>query len=214
VEIGHDAFLRAWDRLREWVDEAREDLRTQRQLATAAREWLDGGRDPSFLVRGARLERFESMRSGSGLALTPREREFLHASVAEQAARQARERELERRSLRRLRALVAVLASAALVAAGLTVFAFDQRADAERERRTAVARELASAAVANLDEDAERSVLLALEAVEQTRAADGSMLPEAKEALHPGGRCLPDRVARARIGRRARVEPGRQAVRD
>jgi WD40 repeat protein/serine/threonine protein kinase/DNA-binding winged helix-turn-helix (wHTH) protein len=184
VEIAHDALLRAWDRLREWVAEARDDLRTQRQLAAAAREWLDAGRDPSFLVRGTRLERFESMRSSSGLALTPREREFLDTSVAEQAARQARERELERRSLRRLRALVAVLAAAALVAAGLTVFAFDQRADAEHERRTAVARELASAAVANLDEDAERSVLLALEAVDQTRAADGSVLPEAKEALH------------------------------
>jgi hypothetical protein len=178
VEIAHDALLRAWDRLREWVAEARDDIRTQRQLATATREWLDAGRDPSFLARGARLERFKSLPDGSGLALTPAEREFLDASVAEETARQARERELERRSLRRLRALVAVLAAAALVAGALTIFAFDQRSDADRERRVAVARELAAAAVANLDEDAERSVLLALEAVEHTRDADGSVLPE------------------------------------
>ena len=77
-----------------------------------------------------------------------------------------------------------MLAGAALVAGALTLFAFGQRADAERERRTAVARGLASAAVANLEVDAERSVLLALEAVDHTRAADGSVLPEAEDALH------------------------------
>ena len=80
MEIAHDALLRAWDRLREWVTEARDDLRTQRQLATAAREWLEAGRDPSFLVRGARLERFESLPRGSGLSLTPAERKFLDVS--------------------------------------------------------------------------------------------------------------------------------------
>jgi WD40 repeat protein/serine/threonine protein kinase len=191
VEIAHDALLQAWDRLREWISEAREDLEMQRQLAAAAREWLQAGRDPSFLVRGSRLERLETWRREAGLALTPGELEFIDAAVSErervraaEATRVARERELERRSLRRLRVLAAVVAVAAVVAGGLAVFAFDQRADAESERRIAVARELASAAVANLDEDAERSVLLALEAVEHTRAADGSVLPEAREALH------------------------------
>jgi WD40 repeat protein/DNA-binding SARP family transcriptional activator len=191
VEIAHDALLRAWDRLREWISEAREDLQTQRQLAAAAREWLEAGRDPSFLVRGSRLERLETWRREAGLALTRGELEFVDASAmerdrvrAQEAARAARERELEGRSLRRLRVLVGVVAAAAVVAGGLAAFAFDQRSDAERERRVAVARELASAAVANLDEDAERSVLLALEAVEHTRAADGSVLPEAREALH------------------------------
>jgi WD40 repeat protein/DNA-binding SARP family transcriptional activator len=191
VEIGHDALLAAWDRLREWVAEAREDLRTQRQVAAAAREWRDAGHDPSFLVRGARLDRFEAWRDGAELALTPEEAEFVEASVAERdrlqaedAARQARERELERRSLRRLRGLVAVLAVAAVAAGALTVFAFEQRDDAERERRTAVARGLASAALASLETDAERSILLALEAIAHTRSADGSVLPEAREALH------------------------------
>jgi WD40 repeat protein len=191
VEIAHDALLRAWDRLREWISAAREDLQAQRQLAAAARDWLEAGRDTSFLVRGSRLERLETWRREAGLALTRGEREFVDASVmerdrvrAEEAARASRERELERRSLQRLRILAAVVAMAALVAGGLAVFAFGQRADAERERRVAVARELAAAAVGNLDEDAERSVLLALEAVEHTRTADGSVLPEAREALH------------------------------
>ncbi len=55
---------------------------------------------------------------------------------------------------------------------------------AEQEARTATARELAAAAVANLETDPELAVLLARRAVEETRDVDGSVLPEAEEALH------------------------------
>jgi len=71
-----------------------------------------------------------------------------------------------------------------VVAGGLALFAVDQRPGADRERRIAVTRELAAAAVANLDVDAERSILLALAAVEESRAEGGSVAPEAVEALH------------------------------
>src|SRR5918996_1667574 len=60
----------------------------------------------------------------------------------------------------------------------------EERDAAEREGRVATARELAAAAVANLDVDPERSVLLALAAVDHTRSVDGSVLPEAEQALH------------------------------
>ena len=52
------------------------------------------------------------------------------------------------------------------------------------KRGSSRARELAAAAVANLDVDAERSILLAIEAVDTTRSVDGSVLPEARDALH------------------------------
>jgi WD40 repeat protein len=48
----------------------------------------------------------------------------------------------------------------------------------------AAARELAAAADANLDVDPERSMLLAIAAIEETRSVDGSVLREAEEALH------------------------------
>ena len=83
-----------------------------------------------------------------------------------------------------MRALVAVLAAAALVAAGLIVVANGQRENAAREARVASARELAAAAIANLDVDPERSILLAMAAVDRTRSIDGSVLPDAEEALH------------------------------
>jgi WD40 repeat protein len=69
------------------------------------------------------------------------------------------------------------------VAGTLTVIAMNQNQRAEREARTAEARELAAAAVNNLDVDPERSILLAMEAIRRTRV-DGLVLPEAEEALH------------------------------
>jgi WD40 repeat protein/class 3 adenylate cyclase len=191
IELAHEAMLTAWPRLHRWIDAARDDLRTERRVAAAARDWIEADRDPSFLLGGSRLEQAEAWQEGSGLAVTPEEREYLDASRAErerrtadEEARRAHEEELERRSFRRLRALVAVLGVAALVAIGLTVFATNERGRAEREERNATARELAAASVANLEVDPERSILLALEAIDRTRSVDGTVLPEAEEALH------------------------------
>src|SRR6185436_1848595 len=118
------------------------------------------------------------------LALSDADRAYVAEGVEVQRAVSERERALERRSVRRLRSLVALGVAAALVATTLTVVAVNQRGRAENEARVSLARELASAAVANLDVDAERSVLLAIEAVDTTRSVDGSVRPEAKDALH------------------------------
>jgi WD40 repeat protein/DNA-binding SARP family transcriptional activator len=198
VEVAHEALLREWARLHGWIEGAREDLRTHRRLATSTRDWLHAGRESSFLLGGGRLEQLERWWKSSSLSFTRDEHDFLDASFgerdrrrAEENAREAREQALERRSMTRLRALLAVFAAAALVASGLTVFALGQRGEARRESsraeleaRVAGARELAAAAVANLEVDPERSIVLALEAVERTRSVDGAVLPEAEEALH------------------------------
>jgi WD40 repeat protein/DNA-binding SARP family transcriptional activator len=191
VEIAHEALLSAWRRLRTWIHEAREDLRQDRGLARAAAEWRASDGDASFLMRGARLEQVETWAATTDLAIGRPERAYLKASVDqrdrerdEEEGRRQREAHIERRSARRLRGLVAVFAAATLIAGSLTVVAANQSERAEREARIATARELASAAVANLDVDAELSVLLAVEAVETTRSTEGTVLPEAEEALH------------------------------
>jgi WD40 repeat protein len=158
---------------------------------SAATEWAAGGRDGSFLLRGARLAQIASWAEATNLALSSNEDEYLRESVAErdeestnEEARRNHEIALERRSVRRSRALVAVFAVAALVAASLTFVANRESGRAEHESRVATARELAAAAMANLDDDVERSLLLAIRAVDTTRSVDGTVLPEAQEALH------------------------------
>jgi hypothetical protein len=66
-----------------------------------------------------------------------------------------------------------------------------QRGRAEDVARVSRARELAAAADSNLEVDAERSVLLAIEAVDTTRSVDGSVAPRPEmrsiaPSPHPG----------------------------
>jgi WD40 repeat protein/serine/threonine protein kinase len=198
IELAHEALLRSWRRLRGWIDWGREDLRTYRRFSADAAEWSAAGRDSSFLARGSRLEQLEAWAAETHIATSSLEREYLDVSLrtreserVEEEARQRREAALKRRSVNRLRALVAVLMAGVLVAGTLAVVAQDRGRQAEqsasragKEARVASARELAAAAVANLDVDTERSLLLALQAVETTRRADGTVLPEAAEVLH------------------------------
>jgi tetratricopeptide (TPR) repeat protein len=160
VEIAHEALLSAWERLRTWIEGAREDLRQERGLARAAAEWRGSGGDPSFLLRGARLEQLESWAATTDLAIGRPERAYLKASLdqhdreqEEEERRREREVRIERRSRRRLRGLLAVFAAAALIATTLTVVATQQRgraqreaSRAEREARIASARGFAVAA--------------------------------------------------------------------
>jgi WD40 repeat protein/DNA-binding SARP family transcriptional activator/class 3 adenylate cyclase len=192
VEIAHEALLGSWARLRGWIDEAREDLRLERQVSQAGAEWRAAGRDPSFLLRGSRLDQAQAWVENTDLAIGARERVFVKESEdqhereqEQEEQRRERESRTERRSRSRLRTLVAVLAIAALVASGLTVIAVDQTGNARRTARFATARELAAAAVASLEVDPERTILLALQAIEATRD-DGIVLREAQEALHRG----------------------------
>ncbi len=191
VEVAHEALLRGWGRLSGWIETARDDVKTERRLAAEAADWEEGGRDPSFLLRGSRLGQFDAWAAQTDVALASGDREYLTASIDQrererrvEEAQREREASLKRRSVVRLRALVAVLTVGALVAASLALVATDRGRKAEREARVAMARELAAAAVANLDVDTERSMLLALEAVETTYRVDGTVLPEAEEVLH------------------------------
>jgi WD40 repeat protein/DNA-binding SARP family transcriptional activator len=194
VEVAHEALLRDWPRLCAWLEEDREEIVALGHLREAAASWADLDRDPGGLYRGARLGVALDISEGRSGSLPALEREFLDASREERDREQQREAErIERqaRANRRLRIQLGAV-GVALVIALIVGFvavdqrsvAVDQRARAEREGRVAVARELAAAATANLDADPERSILLALEAVDRTRSIDGDVLPEAEEALH------------------------------
>lgn len=145
VEVAHEALIRQWERLREWINDMREDLRLQRRLGAAAIEWVHSDRDASFLATGARLIQLEEWSSNTNLALTEDESDYIASSVAErekqeqiELQRQEREEELERRSRRRLRALVVVMFFGLLGAVALAVVANNQRNQAEEQEEIAV----------------------------------------------------------------------------
>ena len=99
VEVAHEALLGAWERLRGWIDEGREDLRMHRRLSDAATSGSGASTEPSFLLTGSRLDQFESwastttLRSGSRSAATSwrASRGVRRSTRAEAAARRARD---------------------------------------------------------------------------------------------------------------------------
>jgi WD40 repeat protein/DNA-binding SARP family transcriptional activator len=187
VEVAHEALLREWPRLRGWLEQDREEIVALGHLREAAASWDDLDRDRGALYRGTRLDSVLQVTDRGARALPPLEREFLDASRIERDHERQHEVEQLRRTARanrRLRAQLVALAMALVVALVVGLVAVRQRNRAQDERRVATARELAAAANANLDADPERSILLALEAVDHTGSADGSVLPEAEEALH------------------------------
>src|SRR5262249_37077710 len=52
IEVAHEALIRQWNRLREWLNTSRADVRQERLLAAAAVEWRAANCDPSFLLSG------------------------------------------------------------------------------------------------------------------------------------------------------------------
>jgi WD40 repeat protein/DNA-binding SARP family transcriptional activator len=137
VEIAHEALLREWQQLRQWLDQNRDDIRLQRQLALATTEWLNAGRDPSYLATGARLSLFESWAAATDLVLNDQEAEYLATSTAEWHAQRAREAALERRARQRLGALVVGLAVFLVAAIGLLIFAFGEQGKAKSQAQMA-----------------------------------------------------------------------------
>ena len=126
-------ILREWERLREWLSESRDDIRLQRQLAAMTDEWRKAGQEASFLIRGGRLDTFKKWSKETQLVLTPREKLYLDTSIARRVEERAVEEKrqalvtaLERRSVRFLRILVAVLLLGILSAFGLTSLAVYQ----------------------------------------------------------------------------------------
>ena len=165
AEVAHEALLREWPRLRDWLEEDVEGRRLHRRVTDAARDWDDGGRDAGELYRGARLASALDWAAEHGVELNRLEREFLEESrlVSE------REAERSRRANRRLRIMLAGAAVALAVAITAGVVALDQRRDARDAARVADAQRLGTEAVTA--DRLENALLLARAAVELDESA-------------------------------------------
>lgn len=134
VEITHEALLRAWPRLRRWIDEDRAGNLIRQELEQAAAAWNRNQHDKGRLHRGSRLEVARRWAASPIHDLSPTASAFLSASVRH-----------ERRAAKLRRGAVAALAISLAIAVALAGFAFAQRSNAVHERDQAIAaRDLAS----------------------------------------------------------------------
>jgi hypothetical protein len=83
VEVGHEALIRHWPRLRGWLDEDRINFCLRQGVREAALTWDNNGRDDNYLLhRGKPLERAEALIGQLRFPLNRRERAYLHACAA------------------------------------------------------------------------------------------------------------------------------------
>ncbi len=181
AQVAHEALIREWPRLREWLNEDRESLRIHRHLTRAAQAWEALGRDPGELYRGARLAAALDW-AGEGAELSAEERAFLDASREEQ------ERELRdvRRRARRLRGLLAGVAVALVAALVAGSFALVQRGRARHSATVAQAGRLAAESREAAAEHPDLALLLALEAGRLDDSVDtrGALLGAIERGSH------------------------------
>ncbi|MEU9027225.1 helix-turn-helix domain-containing protein [Streptomyces sp. NPDC048383] len=183
VRITHEALLRAWPRLREWIHSDRAGLLLRQQLADDAAAWVRGDRDAELLYRGSRLAAAGEWaeRQDGHDPPGPWEGEFLEASRAEEHGR--RLRSLRRtRTRRRLLVTLGLLLAVALTAGGL---AFHQWSRAVEERLVAQSQALAVRSGAMASGRPEASMLLAAEAYRTapTTEARGALLSTQAQAF-------------------------------
>ena len=143
AEVAHEALIREWPTLREWLAEDREGLRLHRQLTEAAQEWELLERDLGALYRGARLAQALEWERANPHELNPSEQAFLFASRDE-----AERKQIVRERRRRL--TVIGLAAGLVLAVGLSMFAFSQsnRAQEEAQARATAQVEAETEAIA------------------------------------------------------------------
>ncbi|MGH3830782.1 MAG: caspase, EACC1-associated type [Pseudonocardiaceae bacterium] len=153
VEIIHEALLRAWPRLRAWIDTDRAGLLNGQRLADDARAWEKDQRAPAVLYRGGRLYDVRAWADDQQRDLALLEREFLEASISQEDS----ERRAKRRRVQALAAALVVALIAFASAAGLYIH---QRTQTRLTR----ANELAANSSALFDRSPGDSMLLAVEA--------------------------------------------------
>jgi WD40 repeat protein/tRNA A-37 threonylcarbamoyl transferase component Bud32 len=159
VEVAHEALLREWPRLREWIEEDAEGRRLRRHITEAATEWDAAGRDQGELYRGARLAAALDWTADHVLDLNDLEREFLTAGreVSEHETKRAR------RTNQRLRALLVGVAVLLAVAVAGGILVVIQRGEARDAATAQLAQRLGAQAL--VEEDLDRSLMLARQAV-------------------------------------------------
>jgi len=83
VEVAHEALIRHWVKLRVWLDEDREGLQLHQHLSDSAHQWESRGLEQGDLYRGARLKQIQEWMKNHSSLLSPLERDFLKASLAD-----------------------------------------------------------------------------------------------------------------------------------
>lgn len=201
VEVAHEALIRRWPRLHNWVSGNRDRLRFERRLADDALEWSEElERDPGALYQGARLAQAIEWSQFNDVVLSPLSLEFLESSralaereerekeerrqhelrqqriLAEEQSRRAEEAEAAEARQRRLtRIALGILVVALIAAVSAVFFGVESRNNARlalESSRVALSRQLLTQSATVLDSQYDLALLLGSEALNTSTTSE------------------------------------------
>ncbi|WP_034261331.1 trypsin-like peptidase domain-containing protein [Actinospica robiniae] len=177
VELAHEALIRAWPRLAEWVERNREFRTWQEQVRAARRAWAGAGRDRTRVLGPGQVQAALEWMRARPAEVGAAEREFVEES-----------RQVAARRRRRRRGLIGALVAASLLGASAAVIAGQQHDYGVTQQQAAFSREFASRSAALAGSNPNMAKQLAVAAYQSAPTA------EAFDALI-GGIALPGIIA-------------------
>ncbi|HLP90765.1 MAG TPA: caspase family protein [Nostocaceae cyanobacterium] len=165
VDVAHEALIRNWPLLRQWLNENREALRQKRKIEAAAQEWLDNGKIKDYLLQGVKLAQAEDFLQthADTMPVSSPAKELIAASQAErdyhlQQEEERRQRELQQEIKARQAAQTTTkvaLASTVLVSIA-AIFAFFQWREAQQQFNIAELQKMNITATQSLNLDSQQ----------------------------------------------------------
>jgi len=175
VEVAHEALLRYWPRLANWLDENRTNLQLRETIRQAALTWEAGQKTADDLVhKGVRLEDAKVLARQTGF-LNQLEADYVTACVALADS-------VERAASKRRRLTYASLTAGIIIALSLATFAYIQKNEVVKQKKVAeTQKQLAAQAQLNVLE-AEKKAESAKKNEEQAEMVKKKAQMEEKEA--------------------------------
>ncbi len=132
VEVVHEALIREWQTLREWMNTNRQFRVWQEQLRAANRQWEATNQDEGSLLRGAALAEAEEKLKEHPEDLI-HEKEFIERSIQERERQEEEEKARRQREIRIAWIISGGSFVALLITAGLGLMAFYQWTEAQKD---------------------------------------------------------------------------------
>jgi hypothetical protein len=138
VELSHEALIRHWRELRQWIDANRDNLRTRARLKEDRREWLKSNKDPELLsIPSLRLREVQKLSEEPGDVRTDDIKDYIDALLDHDRQRKEAEEAKQRQELEAARRRGLVAAAAAVLLLLIAVFAGREAWVANEQKRFA-----------------------------------------------------------------------------
>ena len=160
VTISHEKLIDAWPWLKKLVNENRDVIALQNDIASDAKEWNERKRDTSYLYSGSRLGLAQEQVVAKKILLSGLAKDFIDEGL--------RVRDAERKSKEVLRRRITTgLVSGIAIALILAGFAVYQMLQAQKQAKISRIGELAAQSVSLRDKNFQISLLLGVEAINE-----------------------------------------------